>query len=127
MEQMVDETAVRDKGRKHLAVAEEESSAWVRGVYPGKSLSTSSSMDSLSSSQQSCMGVDCAGMLLACLFCRFYEVIVTLPDSWDSDADAAAAAADDSGPGCDCGLLSSCQDASDCVELAMEMSEMCYR
>lgn len=31
MEQMVDETAVRDKGRKHSAVAEEESSAWVRG------------------------------------------------------------------------------------------------
>lgn len=31
MEQMVDETAVRDKGRKHSAVAEEEGSAWVRG------------------------------------------------------------------------------------------------
>lgn len=70
--------------------------------------------------------VDCAGMLLDCLFCRFYEVIVSLPDSWQNDA-AAAAASDDSGPGCDCGLLGSCQDASDCVELAMEMSEMCYR
>lgn len=31
MEQMVDETAVRDKGRKQSAVAEAESSAWVRG------------------------------------------------------------------------------------------------
>ncbi|KAK7916367.1 hypothetical protein WMY93_012128 [Mugilogobius chulae] len=26
----------------------------------------------------------------------------------------------------DCGLLASCKDASDCLELAMEVSEMCY-
>lgn len=72
--------------------------------------------------------VDCAGMLLDCLFCRFYEVIVSLPDSWQSETVAAAAtASDESGSGCDCGLLGSCEDASDCVELAMEMSEMCYR
>lgn len=31
MEQMVDETAVRDTGRKQSAVAEAGSSAWVRG------------------------------------------------------------------------------------------------
>lgn len=83
---------------------------------------------------------DCAEMVLSCLFCRFYDLILLLPASCESSAHnccpsyayveaAAESTADGSEDSCvdlDCGLLSSCQDASDCLELAMEVSEICY-
>lgn len=80
--------------------------------------------------------VDCAGMVLNCLFCRFYDMILMLPASCESccpnykqvitTGESTLSANDDSFMDLDCGLLSSCQDASDCLELAMEMSELCY-
>ncbi|XP_074507127.1 myoD family inhibitor domain-containing protein 2 [Sebastes fasciatus] len=101
--------------------------------------SSSSSIDSLSSSQQSNMGVDCAGIVLNCLFCRFYDLILMLPGScercvnrcWPNyklvvSAMESAPGNDESRVDWDCGLFSSCQDAGDCLELAMEMSELCY-
>ncbi|XP_062298119.1 myoD family inhibitor domain-containing protein 2 [Scomber scombrus] len=97
----------------------------------------SSSADSLSSSQQSNMGVDCAGIVLSCLFCRFYDMIHMIPDSCGihccpsykqvvSTMDSASSSDDDSHIDVGCGLFSSCDDISDCVELAMEISEICY-
>ncbi|XP_044027649.1 myoD family inhibitor domain-containing protein 2 [Siniperca chuatsi] len=102
------------------------------------SSAASSTTGSLSSSQQSNMGVDCAGIVLNCLFCRFYDMILMLPDSCErvanhccpdykqviSPVESTPSSNDDS---CmDCGLLSSCHDANDCLELAMEISELCY-
>ncbi|CAK6958713.1 myoD family inhibitor domain-containing protein 2 [Scomber scombrus] len=113
MDQMADEMTLRadlkDKGRVSAA---EESSAWVSGV-------------------------DCAGIVLSCLFCRFYDMIHMIPDSCGihccpsykqvvSTMDSASSSDDDSHIDVGCGLFSSCDDISDCVELAMEISEICY-
>ncbi|XP_042259746.1 myoD family inhibitor domain-containing protein 2 [Thunnus albacares] len=110
-------------------------------MYLRRSSSTASSTtDSLSSSQQSNMGVDCAGIILSCLFCRFYDMILMLPDSCGRVAnhccpnykqvvttvDSTPSSDDDSCIDLDCGLFRSCNDASDCLELAMEVSELCY-
>ncbi|XP_058488086.1 myoD family inhibitor domain-containing protein 2 [Solea solea] len=101
------------------------------------SSAASSSTDSLSPSQQSNMGVDCAGIVLNCLFCRFYDMILMLPASCERVAhnccpnyrqveESLPSSDDDSRVDWDCGLLSACQDGSDCLELAMEVSEICY-
>ncbi|CAL8339875.1 unnamed protein product [Lota lota] len=101
--------------------------------------STSSNLDSLSS-QQTEVGVDCAGVVLDCLFCRFYDLLVMLPTSCEravhrccpaykqvtSRANRGPADGQSSFLDCDCGLLDCCQDTSECLELAMEVSEMCY-
>ncbi|XP_070814179.1 myoD family inhibitor domain-containing protein 2 [Chaetodon trifascialis] len=106
-------------------------------MYLRRSSSASSSTtDSLSSSQQ----IDCAGIVLNFLFCRFYDMILMLPDSCERVAhhccpsykqvittvESTPSSNDETFVDLDCGLFSSCQDASDCLELAMEMSELCY-
>ncbi|XP_034440884.1 myoD family inhibitor domain-containing protein 2 [Hippoglossus hippoglossus] len=97
-------------------------------TYLRRSFSTaSSSIESLSSSPQSNMGVDCAGIILNCLFCRFYssnccpnyKQVVTA-------AESASSSDDDSCTNLDCGLLSACNEGGDCLELAMEVSELCF-
>ncbi|XP_075997484.1 myoD family inhibitor domain-containing protein 2 [Genypterus blacodes] len=104
------------------------------------SASSTSSTESLSSSQES-NTVDCAGIVLKCLFCRFYDLILMLPGSCErvanrccpsykhviSTMESASNKEDDTCMDWDCGLFSSCQDASECLELAMEISELCYR
>uniref|UniRef100_A0A4W6G0I0 MyoD family inhibitor domain containing 2 n=2 Tax=Lates calcarifer TaxID=8187 RepID=A0A4W6G0I0_LATCA len=110
-------------------------------MYLRRSSSTASSTtESLSPSQQSNMGVDCAGMVLNCLFCRFYDMILMLPDSCERVAsnccpsykqvvttvESTPSSDDDFCFDLDCGLLTSCHDANDCLELAMEVSELCY-
>ncbi|XP_045931665.1 myoD family inhibitor domain-containing protein 2 [Micropterus dolomieu] len=104
------------------------------------SSAASSTTESLSSSQQSNTGVDCAGIVLNCLFCRFYDMILMLPDSCKrvanhccptykqvvTSVESTPSSNEDSGMDLDCGLLSSCHDTSDCLELAMEISEICY-
>lgn len=79
-------------------------------------------------------------MVLSCLFCHFYDLILLLPASCersthsccpsyrhvDAAAESTPGSEDESCIDLDCGLLSSCQDASDCLELAMEVSEICY-
>lgn len=85
------------------------------------------------------LSVDCAGMVLNCLFCRFYDIILMLPESCERLAKnccpnykqvvttvESAPSNDDYCMDLDCGLLSNCQDASDCLELSMEISEICY-
>ena len=76
-----------------------------------------------------------------CLFCRFYDLLVMLPTSCERAVHRCCptykqvASRANQGPAdgqgstfldCDCGLFDCCQDASECLELAMEMSEMCY-
>ncbi|XP_051517184.1 myoD family inhibitor domain-containing protein 2-like [Myxocyprinus asiaticus] len=85
---------------------------------------------------------DCATILLACLYCRFYEVIAMLPDTCErvlihcfpSYKYFSATSEQSKGKdfcSCnmdfDCGLMSSCQETSELLELAMEISEVCYR
>ncbi|XP_035501349.2 myoD family inhibitor domain-containing protein 2 [Scophthalmus maximus] len=86
-------------------------------------------------------GEDCAELLLACLYCRFHEVMLLLPETCERALSrcfpsyrhmAAASDGDESAADCcgrtlDCRLSDSCQDAGDLVELAMEISEVCYR
>lgn len=71
--------------------------------------------------------VDCAGVVLDCLFCRFYDMILAARCCPDY---SQVATTTESSPGedddCDCGLFPCCQDAGDCLELAMEASELCY-
>ncbi|MEQ2177877.1 hypothetical protein GOODEAATRI_008217 [Goodea atripinnis] len=87
-------------------------------------------------------GVDCADIVLNCLFCRFHDMIPILPDycqrltnhCWPNykhvDRTVESSDSDDDDDSCvelDCGWFGTCHDASDCLELAMEVSEICYR
>ncbi|XP_068171923.1 myoD family inhibitor domain-containing protein 2 [Antennarius striatus] len=111
-------------------------------MYLRRSTSAESSItDSLSSSEHSNTGVDCAGMVLNCLFCRFYDMILMLPSSCErvahhccfnykqvvTTAESTPNSNEDSCIDLDCGLFTSCEDTADCLELAMEVSELCYR
>ncbi|XP_017160180.1 myoD family inhibitor domain-containing protein 2 isoform X2 [Poecilia reticulata] len=116
MEQMAAETtlkaAMKDKG---VANMKEDNPAWAREV-------------------------DCADIVLNCLFCRFHDMIPILPDCcqgltnhcWpsyrhvDHTGESLHSDDDDSCVELDCGLFGNCHDASDCLELAMEVSEICY-
>ncbi|XP_076124756.1 myoD family inhibitor domain-containing protein 2 [Alosa pseudoharengus] len=86
---------------------------------------------------------DCAGVVLACLFCRFYDLCLMLPNSCDWAAQrlcpsyqhfAKTREAGHSGGNgdcnckCDfdCGLFDACHESGECLELAMEISEVCY-
>ncbi|XP_041945046.1 myoD family inhibitor domain-containing protein 2 [Alosa sapidissima] len=88
-------------------------------------------------------GDDCAGVVLACLFCRFYDLCLMLPNSCDWAAQrlcpsyqhfAKTREAGHSGGNgdcnckCDfdCGLFDACHESGECLELAMEISEVCY-
>lgn len=85
---------------------------------------------------------DCASLLLACLYCRFSELLRLVPETCGRCLvrccpscryyDAAKEPMQNSdycncNMSCDCGLLDSCQETSELIELAMEISEVCYR
>ncbi|XP_047390516.1 myoD family inhibitor domain-containing protein 2 isoform X1 [Sciurus carolinensis] len=85
---------------------------------------------------------ECASLILACLFCQFGDCLLMLPDTceavctgWCCPAHGYQQAADQERPpgdcscNCDmdCSLFESCHETSECLELAMEISEMCYR
>uniref|UniRef100_A0A3B4A224 MyoD family inhibitor domain containing 2 n=1 Tax=Periophthalmus magnuspinnatus TaxID=409849 RepID=A0A3B4A224_9GOBI len=83
--------------------------------------------------------VDCAGIVLNCLFCQFYDMILQLPASCKKIVNQCCpnyqqvtptaqspVSEESSYTDWDCGLLASCKDANECLELAMEVSEMCY-
>ncbi|XP_059800850.1 myoD family inhibitor domain-containing protein 2 [Hypanus sabinus] len=84
---------------------------------------------------------ECASLILACLFCQFYDFLLMLPHTcvhlwtrmcgcrcrkYNSDIRSNS---DDCNCKCDfdCGMFDSCQETSDCLELALEISEVCYR
>ncbi|XP_071383441.1 myoD family inhibitor domain-containing protein 2-like [Centroberyx affinis] len=103
----------------------------------------SSSRFSSDASYQPDSGDDCAAILLACLHCRFHDLLVMLPDTCERAMSRcfpsykyvkASSEKDQQGRGCcscnlelDCGCCSSCQDTAELLELAMEISEICYR
>ncbi|XP_068609791.1 myoD family inhibitor domain-containing protein 2-like [Brachionichthys hirsutus] len=88
-------------------------------------------------------GDDCAGLLLACLHCRFHDLMVLLPDTCERAVSRcfpsyryirASFEREQQGQDCcdyklelDCSCCGSCEDAGELVELAMEISEVCYR
>ncbi|MCJ8729318.1 hypothetical protein PDJAM_G00104780 [Pangasius djambal] len=99
----------------------------------------SSSTNSLSDTQDA--EDACAGIILNCLFCQFYDLCLMLPDTCNRAANQICPAcsylfaplepvqSSDWNCHCDtdCGLFDACQETSDCLELAMEISEICYR
>ncbi|XP_022523447.1 myoD family inhibitor domain-containing protein 2 [Astyanax mexicanus] len=99
----------------------------------------SSSTSSLSDSQDA--DDACAGIVLNCLFCRFYDLCVMLPETCERAVSHVCPAyqylvaplepvqSSDWNCNCDfdCGLFDACQETSECLELAMELSEICYR
>ncbi|CAG5984249.1 unnamed protein product [Menidia menidia] len=114
--QMADETTLKADVKDKRRAEAEENSARVREV-------------------------DCADVVLKCLFCRFSDLIFMIPDSCGRLTDHCCPdykyvittveldTTPDDGDDCtafNCGFLGSCHDASDCLELAMEVSEVCY-
>lgn len=85
---------------------------------------------------------DCATLLLACLHCRFHELMVLLPGTCEGAVQhcfpsykhiTESGERDQQGQDCcnyklelDCNFCGSCQDAGELIELAMEISEVCY-
>ncbi|XP_062400932.1 myoD family inhibitor domain-containing protein 2 [Sardina pilchardus] len=86
---------------------------------------------------------DCAGVVLACLFCRFYDLCLMLPGScaraaqrlcpsYQHFAKTHEGGGSGSNGDCtckcdfDCGLFDACHESGECLELAMEISEVCY-
>lgn len=86
---------------------------------------------------------DCAALLLACLHCRFHELMVLLPDTCERAVSRCFPSykyIKSSGErdqqekdfcnyklDMDCNCYGSCQDTGELIELAMEISEVCYR
>ncbi|KAK1899173.1 MyoD family inhibitor domain containing protein 2 [Dissostichus eleginoides] len=106
-------------------------------------LKNSSSHLSSDDSYQPGGGDDCAGLLLACLHCRFHEFMVLIPDTCEravircfpsykyitglSERDQQGQEYCNYKLELDCNCCGSCQDAGELIELAMEISEVCYR
>ncbi|KAM6929517.1 myoD family inhibitor domain-containing protein 2 [Lycodopsis pacificus] len=102
---------------------------------------SSSSVFSSDDSHQPASGDECAALLLACLHCRFHEFTDLLLDTCERAVSRCfpsykyiMASSDQQGQDCcnytldlDCNCCGSCQDAGELIELAMEMSEICYR
>ncbi|XP_052456007.1 myoD family inhibitor domain-containing protein 2 isoform X1 [Carassius gibelio] len=98
----------------------------------------SSSTSSLSDSQE--RGELCAGIVLNCLFCRFYDLFLMLPETLERAAHSICPAymlfsppaepSHNNSWNCscdfDCGLTDACHETGECLELVMEISEVCY-
>ncbi|XP_034552491.1 myoD family inhibitor domain-containing protein 2-like [Notolabrus celidotus] len=119
--------------------------------WGGSSFSTSSDKFKNSSSHfssaesyQPDTADDCAALLLACLHCRFHELIMVLiPDTCERAVSRcfpsykyikASSERDQQESDCcnckldlDCNFCGCCQDTAELIELAMEISEVCYR
>nr|XP_044990411.1 myoD family inhibitor domain-containing protein 2 isoform X2 [Jaculus jaculus] len=85
---------------------------------------------------------ECASLILTCLFCQFLDCLLMLPDTCETVCTNLCCpshryhhAPDENHPrndcncNCDmdCSLFESCHETSECLELAMEISEICYR
>ncbi|XP_019723992.1 uncharacterized protein mdfic2 [Hippocampus comes] len=105
--------------------------------------SSSSSVFSSDDSPEPVTDEDCAGILLACLHCRFHEFMHLLVDTLDRAVGhcfpsvnqvTESIEGDHQGWECltcnlglDWNFCNSCQDSAELLELAMEISEVCYR
>ncbi|XP_040851002.1 myoD family inhibitor domain-containing protein 2 [Ochotona curzoniae] len=85
---------------------------------------------------------ECASLILTCLFCQFWECLLMLPSTCETvctnlccpshryhHTSDESHSRNDCNCNCDmdCSLFESCHETSDCLELAMEISEICYR
>ncbi|XP_072884001.1 myoD family inhibitor domain-containing protein 2-like, partial [Hemitrygon akajei] len=80
----------------------------------------------------------CVSLLLSCLFCRPGDGCALLPALCPSPAPCRGCGPPELGAttggqalrGCralwDCSLLEPCQQSAECLELALEISELCY-
>ncbi|KAK9973604.1 hypothetical protein ABG768_024323 [Culter alburnus] len=98
----------------------------------------STASSSLSDSQE--RGDLCARIVLNCLFCQFYDLFLMLPETCERAANSIcptymlfsppAEPAHNTNWNCgcdfDCGLRDACHETGECLELAMEISEVCY-
>lgn len=87
-----------------------------------------------------CFSELCARIVLNCLFCRFYDLFLMLPETCERAANSIcptymlfsppAEPAHNTNWNCgcdfDCGLRDACHETGECLELAMEISEVCY-
>ncbi|KAM3872050.1 myoD family inhibitor domain-containing protein 2-like [Diretmus argenteus] len=101
----------------------------------------SSSRFSSDDSYQPASGDDCAAILLACLYCRFHDIVGMIPDACEraisrcfptyeyikTSSEKDQRETDCFSCNLDCDFCSSCQDTAELLELAMEISEVCYR
>ncbi|XP_078241241.1 myoD family inhibitor domain-containing protein 2 [Pogona vitticeps] len=84
---------------------------------------------------------ECATLILACLFCQFLDFLFMLPDvceNWltsvccPSHRYQQTSSDDSSNSDCscdcdiDCSIFESCHETSECLELALEISQVCY-
>ncbi|KAJ6668249.1 hypothetical protein lerEdw1_015626 [Lerista edwardsae] len=84
---------------------------------------------------------ECATLILACLFCQFWDFLFMLPDvceNWLINVCCPSyryrqTSSDDHNSGdcscdcdIDCSILESCHETSECLELALEISQVCY-
>ncbi|XP_076870171.1 myoD family inhibitor domain-containing protein 2 isoform X2 [Brachyhypopomus gauderio] len=104
-----------------------------------KYMTESSSTNSLTQSQD--VEDVCAVAVLNCLFCRLYDLCFMLPYTCGRVAvhtcpscrfllaPLEPAHSNDWSCHCnlDCGLFDACHETGECLELAMEISEICYR
>eukprot|EP00062_Callorhinchus_milii_P010435 gi/632955391/ref/XP_007893441.1/ PREDICTED: uncharacterized protein LOC103179806 [Callorhinchus milii] len=80
---------------------------------------------------------ECATLILTCLFCQFYDFLLMLPHTcanlWTRTCDCnqkynsdVTNTSHDCNWKCefDCGLFDACQETSECLELALEISEL---
>ncbi|XP_054563982.1 myoD family inhibitor domain-containing protein 2 isoform X2 [Eptesicus fuscus] len=85
---------------------------------------------------------ECASLILTCLFCQFWDCLLMLPDTCETvctntccpsyryhHAAEEGHSRNDCSCSCDmdCSLFESCHETGECLELAMEISEICYR
>ncbi|XP_053154006.1 myoD family inhibitor domain-containing protein 2 [Hemicordylus capensis] len=84
---------------------------------------------------------ECATLILACLFCQFWDFLFMLPDvceNWLTNVCCPShryhqTSSDEHNNGdcncdcdIDCSILESCHETSECLELALEISQVCY-
>nr|KAF6475184.1 MyoD family inhibitor domain containing 2 [Rousettus aegyptiacus] len=85
---------------------------------------------------------ECASLILTCLFCQFWDCLLMLPDTCETvctnlccpshryqHTSDESQSRNDCNCNCDmdCSLFESCHETGECLELAMEISEICYR
>ncbi|XP_061478036.1 myoD family inhibitor domain-containing protein 2 [Rhineura floridana] len=84
---------------------------------------------------------ECATLILACLFCQFWDFLFMLPDvceNWLTNVCCPShryyqSSSDNPNNGdcacncdIDCSILESCHETGECLELALEISQVCY-
>nr|XP_005995293.1 PREDICTED: myoD family inhibitor domain-containing protein-like [Latimeria chalumnae] len=84
---------------------------------------------------------ECASLILACLFCQFCDFLLMLPDACENSLTRLCCPSyryqhtpDESFGNndcnckcdCDCGIFDACHETTECLELALEVSEICY-